>query len=187
MTPFAGAVLTGGRSRRMGRDKATLPIDGVPLARRVADALLLAGATDVVGVGGDPAVLGPALGMEVVVDPLGEGPLGGLAVALSRFPLHELVVVLGCDLLGASPMAIHAVVDALAADGAADVAVPLLDGVRQSMHGAWRVRTLGLVRHALDAGDRSVQSVLDRLAVVEVHDLDRAWLRDADTPDDLVG
>ena len=33
---FAGAVLTGGRSSRMGRDKATLPVDGVPMAARVA-------------------------------------------------------------------------------------------------------------------------------------------------------
>ena len=35
--PFSGAVLCGGSSRRMGRDKATLLVDGVPMAGRVAD------------------------------------------------------------------------------------------------------------------------------------------------------
>ena len=44
MTPaFAGAVLCGGRSRRMGRDKALIEIGGVPLAMRVASAVRDAG------------------------------------------------------------------------------------------------------------------------------------------------
>ena len=36
---FAGAILTGGSSTRMGRDKALLEIGGRALAGRVADAL----------------------------------------------------------------------------------------------------------------------------------------------------
>ena len=38
----AGVILTGGDSRRMGRDKATLPIAGVPMAARIARALAAA-------------------------------------------------------------------------------------------------------------------------------------------------
>ena len=74
---FAGAVLTGGRSSRMGRDKATLPVDGVPMAARVADALRRAGAEPVLAVGGDQAAL-EALGLTWVADRHpGEGPSGG--------------------------------------------------------------------------------------------------------------
>jgi len=50
---FEGVVLCGGESSRMGRDKALLPIDGVPMAVRVASALHAAGATTVRAIGGD--------------------------------------------------------------------------------------------------------------------------------------
>ncbi|WP_434127450.1 molybdenum cofactor guanylyltransferase, partial [Enterococcus faecium] len=55
---FAGAVLTGGDSRRMGTDKALIEVDGGPLARRVANALRAAGADPVIAVGGDLEALG---------------------------------------------------------------------------------------------------------------------------------
>ena len=51
---YAGVVLAAGEARRMGgRPKSLIERDGVPLVRRVAQALLDAGATDVV------VVLGP--------------------------------------------------------------------------------------------------------------------------------
>jgi len=93
----AGAVLTGGTSRRMGRDKATLEIDGVAMARRVADALIAAGCAPVVAVGGDATRLG-AIGIPVVDDDWpGEGPLGGIITAL-RHSERAAVVVAACDL-----------------------------------------------------------------------------------------
>lgn len=169
----------------MGRDKATLLLDGVPLARRVADALVAAGADPVVCVGGDAAAIVAATGLEVVADELGEGPLGGVAAALARFPDAALIAVLGCDLVAASPAAIRALVDALEADPEADVAVPVVGGIRQAMHAVWRSRVAPLAEHALATGDRSVQSVLDRLRVADLDGLDPAWLRDADHPADL--
>lgn len=112
---FVGAVLTGGASRRMGRDKASLPIDGVAMAVRVAAALRDAGAADVVLVG--LAVEGEAW---VADDHPGEGPLGGILTARRWAGDDAIVVVAPCDLVAPDPAAFAALVDAL---GAATVAV----------------------------------------------------------------
>src|SRR5687768_5401850 len=98
--PFAGAVLTGGASRRMGADKALVEGDGLAMARRAADALWAAGATEVMAVGGDAQALG-RLSLEVVRDlHPGEGPLGGILTALAATD-EDVVVVLACDLVAA--------------------------------------------------------------------------------------
>jgi molybdopterin-guanine dinucleotide biosynthesis protein A len=82
MSDVFGAVLCGGASR-MGVDKATIPVDGVAMARRVADALAAAGCSPVSAIGGDPAELG-RLGLDTVIDRYpGDGPLGGILTALA--------------------------------------------------------------------------------------------------------
>ena len=37
--PYSAAILAGGRSRRMGRDKSMLEIGGIPVIRRIADTM----------------------------------------------------------------------------------------------------------------------------------------------------
>src|SRR5262245_38669006 len=98
MPAFTGAILTGGASTRMGRDKATdVEVDGRPLVRCVADALVAAGADEVLAIGGDAGKLAAA-GLDVVPDAHpGEGPLGGILTALRR-ARNDTVVVLSCDL-----------------------------------------------------------------------------------------
>ena len=85
MAPPIGAVLCGGASRRMGVDKAAVEVDGTPMARRVGDVLAAAGCSPVIAIGGDPTALGH-LGLDVVDDGFpGQGPLGGILTALSRW------------------------------------------------------------------------------------------------------
>jgi len=88
----AAAVLAGGASRRMGRDKATLAVAGVELA-----SLALAAAARVA----DPVVLvapeghpGRRLAAAPVTDP-GEGPLAALAAALAALDADHVLVLAG--------------------------------------------------------------------------------------------
>lgn len=104
----AGAVLAGGPSRRMGRDKATIRLGGSVLGLLAIDALAaVADPVALVAPAGHPA--NRLLGAEAdrtgapagrparllaVADP-GQGPLAALAAALRALPAEHLVVVAG--------------------------------------------------------------------------------------------
>src|SRR4051812_34909297 len=78
----AGVVLEGGRSRRMGRPKATLEWHGSTLVRRVGGLLARAVDGPVIVVTAPGQAL-PALPFEVVEDAReGQGPLQGIAAGL---------------------------------------------------------------------------------------------------------
>jgi len=178
MTQWSGAVLTGGASSRMGRDKALLAVDGRPMALRVADALTDAGAAEVFLVGGDVDLRG----LRLVPDThTGEGPLDGLVTAL-RAAEHNMVVVLACDLLEPSSIAIRRLVDG--ATGAT-ATIPVVAGKPQWLHSAWRRDAcLATLEDAFDDGERSIHGAVARLDVRFVQDFGPGFA-DADAPEDL--
>lgn len=84
---LTGAILAGGRSRRLGRDKATLVLAGKPLALWVAESLMPR-TTELWLVTNTPLAHAD-LGLPILQDLLpDQGPLGGLRTALffSRTP-----------------------------------------------------------------------------------------------------
>ena len=92
---FAGAVLAGGKSSRMGRNKALLRIDGEPLWQRQMRVLKAAGARPVFLV---QAPRQHALTRGVLRDTMGgAGPLAGLHAALAQCG-HGHIAVLAVDL-----------------------------------------------------------------------------------------
>ncbi len=183
-----GAVLCGGASRRMGRDKALIVRDGQPLALRVAGALATAGATTVCAVGGDEDAL-VALGLEVVADRWpGQGPLGGLATALSAAPLGAAVVVAPCDLLDPDPELIRRLLGALAsAPASVDVCVPVVEGRHEWIHSAWRARPAltATIAGLVQAGHRRLGSVAEVAVAITLREVSVAAVDDADRPEDL--
>jgi molybdenum cofactor guanylyltransferase len=188
VTPaFAGAVLCGGRSRRMGRDKALIEIGGVPLVVRVASALSDAGAVDVRTVGGDADVLS-GLGLRTVADRWpGAGPLGGIVTALSEMESDGIVLVAACDLVDPTPSTMTATVRALGDSPGASVAAPTLAGRRRWDQAAWRTTALAPLTRQFESGERAVHRAVTAadLTIVEVHEVAPSSLLDADTPADL--
>jgi molybdopterin-guanine dinucleotide biosynthesis protein A len=88
----AAAVLAGGASRRMGRDKATMPVDGVELAATVlAAAARVAAPVALVAPEGHPA---RRLAGRVVTDPA-QGPLAALTAALEALDATDVLVLAG--------------------------------------------------------------------------------------------
>jgi molybdenum cofactor guanylyltransferase len=94
MTPVTGVVLAGGRSRRLGMDKAGVLYEGTSLLHRT---VLLASrfCPSVLVVGRDPSPLGLEIPWCLDMEP-GLGPLGGIMTALSRSTGPCLVLT--CDL-----------------------------------------------------------------------------------------
>lgn len=172
------AVLTGGASRRMGRDKASLPVDGVPMAVRVAEAARAAGAVEVVSIGAP--VDGVAHRPD---DHPGEGPLGAVLTAL-RWAGDRRVLVLSCDLVSPSPTVMQRAVDALGP--AHHLAVPLAEGRPQWLHAAWAPPgPIDELEARFAAGERSIHRAAADLVAVYYDEPDLAALADADTPADL--
>ena len=176
----AGAVLCGGHSSRMGRDKALISWDGVPMAARVSAALRAAGCSPVFAVGGDATRLA-ALGLEVVADGFpGEGPLGGVITALEAAGGRSVMVV-ACDLPQLSSPTVVAVAASLRSD--VDVAVAVTPRW-EPLCAAWSFRALAALRAAFDAGDRDLRGRIATLRRSEVA-IPEQDLRNVNAPSDL--
>jgi molybdenum cofactor guanylyltransferase len=176
----AGIVLTGGTSRRLGFDKATVRIGAETLAERAAR-VLGAVCAPVVEVG--PGRTGIRAVRE---DPAGSGPLAALVAGADALGA-ESVVLLACDLVR-----IESHVLALLAgwEGAPSV-VPMVDGRAQLVCARYGPDAIGAARTLLASGERSLRALIDLVAVDFVTDSERpavinadAFL-DLDTPEDL--
>jgi molybdopterin-guanine dinucleotide biosynthesis protein A len=92
---ITGVILVGGKSRRMGVDKAFLELAGKPLFQRVLE-LFLENFSRVVLAGGEPERFAE-YGLPLLPDLYPGSPLGGIYTALSQADT-EAVFVSSCDL-----------------------------------------------------------------------------------------
>lgn len=89
--PFSGIILAGGRSSRMGQDKAALLLQGRSLLERQVEKLRAIGIRDIMLSGKD----GPNIpGVRAIPDILtGRGPLGGIHACLKAAEYPQCLVV----------------------------------------------------------------------------------------------
>ena len=156
MIPFGALILTGGGSRRMGRDKAGLDWGGARAVDLVADLARAVGAGPVLTVGAD-------LGLPFVPDPEpGPGPVGGVlagAAALREAGLtRALILAVDAPTLTAADLA---PLLAALAPGAAFEGLPLpmvldLSALPADAQSGWPLRRLveraGLLAVPVPAG-----------------------------------
>jgi len=94
---FSAVILAGGKSSRMGRDKAFLEIAGISLLARQIETVRAAGAAEVF-ISGRLGVDYSAFNCDLLLDQFPDaGPLAGIAVALA-VAAHPMVLVLAVDL-----------------------------------------------------------------------------------------
>lgn len=183
-TAPVGVVLAGGASSRMGTDKALVEVDGLPMARRVADALRGAGCDPVECQGGDAARLG-ALGLVVVPDPSEPdgrrpGPVGAIAAARARHA--GTLVVAACDLPAVTPDVVRDLIVSARTSGR--VAVAGSEG-RRHLLACWPPSSASAVATARAAGVHRYHELLDLVGAERV-DVDDRLVRNVNRPEDIV-
>jgi molybdopterin-guanine dinucleotide biosynthesis protein A len=163
MACLSGAILIGGRSRRMGANKALLPLSPegpcivelvARVLRTVADDIILVGASD------DRDTY-DALGLCQIPDIVpAAGALGGIHAALGA-ARHEHTLVVGCDMPFLNPTLLHHMA-ALPRDY--DALIPLV-GRPQPLHAVYARSALPSIDAALAARRYRVTGWLARATV----------------------
>lgn len=171
ITDCTAVILAGGDSRRMGQDKAALPLHGRTLLQHVADALVQVFPQVIV------SVRQPRAGLDLpqVCDAVLEGgPLAGLAAAMECIETPWIFAA-GCDM----PFLVPVVMEELARrrDGHQAV-VPLVQGHPQPLAAFYARDCLDAIRDIRERGGKqSLRALLERLDVCYV---DEAQLKEFD-------
>jgi len=166
----AAWVLAGGRSTRMGTDKARAESGGRALALRVADeAAAVCGSVSLVG---DP-LLYAELGLPVIADRFpGQGPLGGMEAALAA-TTRDANLILACDMPAIRPGLLEELFS-----GVGDCVVPRHDDGRlEPLCAVYRRSCHPAIQAALAAG---IRKVTDALRLFAQHSLAIRYLRVSD-------
>ncbi len=146
---FTLIVQAGGKSTRMGKDKALLPFLGRPLIERIINRVSSLGDELIVITNNveDYQFLNLPLYPDVIPN---RGALGGLYTALS-VSAGSLVGVIGCDLPFVSAPLLEHLKNILVETGA-DAALPSTEGGLEPLHAVYRRETcLPIVKSAIEA------------------------------------
>ena len=160
--PFSevsGFVLAGGASRRMGTDKASLPLGRERLLDRQVRVLRAVCRT--VAIIGPPARFG-GTGVRIYEDEIpGKGPLGGIHAGLQR-ARTEFSLFLGCDMPLMEARFLHYLCGQAMATPALATLPPPRVGGRYPICVVLRRRALARVRFCLESGQNQVGRFLSR-------------------------
>lgn len=175
-------IMLGGKSTRMGRDKALVELNGRTLLELALARWRGFGGALQLSVGPkERAALAPE-GVPAVADVYPErGPLGGLHAGLLACRT-ELLLLTAVD----SPFVTAELAEKLlGAIGAADACVYTLDGRPQPLFGLYRRSCLSAAEELLQAGENRMGRLLRRVDTVYLTADDPAPFLNLNTPEEL--
>lgn len=183
---MSAAILAGGRSRRMGRNKALLPFRGRPLVAHVHETLQEL-FEEVFVVADDPAPFA-FLPCRTIPDRVpGMGPISGIDAAL-RHSRNPYVFVVGCDAPLLSPRLLERI--AAGASGA-DLTIPCGPDGPEPLCAVYGKGCLPRIEEALREGEHRLAALIGRVCTreiprEEVASLDPGFqsFRNINTPED---
>jgi molybdopterin-guanine dinucleotide biosynthesis protein A len=189
MASGGAIVLAGGRSERMGQDKALLRTNGMTLLETVVATLRpLVGEIVIVADRADRYDL-PDCRMVGDAYP-NTGPLGGILTGLNALGAGDHLAV-ACDMPSLQPAVLRLLLDSAGPEW--DVVVPEVDGRMEPLCAVYSARAIPALQAFLDSGGRALHRALQ--AEVRTRRIPENALRHVDpslltftnlnTPDDL--
>jgi molybdopterin-guanine dinucleotide biosynthesis protein A len=178
------ALLTGGASRRMGQDKASMKVHGRPIAYRIATSLFREGIP--------VTVLGrePLEGFSFQQDQEEfAGPLSALA---NYKPQRQEVFAVSCDLPLFDAALVRLLHDELAKDPSKEAAVPVIGDQLQPACALYRASAWRFMPDLMKQEKKSLMAWIDKLSLIKVDEavlrsknIDPISLCGANTPEDF--
>jgi molybdenum cofactor guanylyltransferase len=160
---FAGFILAGGRSSRMGRDKAMLEIDGVTMLERAIDLVRRSGLEPAIVGSFDETPRGASV-REIPDDWPGAGPLGGIATALHGTRTTSNLVI-ACDMPYLTPGWLEFLLRRARASDHIDAIVPMNVRGPEPLCAVYHQRAEPRIRQALESGIRKITDALAELQI----------------------
>jgi molybdenum cofactor guanylyltransferase len=188
--PFSAVLLAGGRSTRMGRDKASVEFEGEPLWRRQLATLRATGASELLISGRSDGPFAES-GVPIIGDITPDaGPLAALEAVLPRITT-AFVVALAIDLPAMRADFLAQMVAVAQAENRS--VVPESAGLFEPLAAVYAPDVLPLVVAHLRGGDRSMQHFLRAAAKAgllvarPLRGEDRALFHNLNSPEDIAG
>jgi molybdopterin-guanine dinucleotide biosynthesis protein A len=182
------AIQAGGKSSRMGRDKALIRLAGRPLIEHVLSQVQGLGEETIITTNTPDRLAYLGLRMASDQSPVG-GALQGLRTAL-RAASHPRVLVVACDMPFLRRPLLEHLLHLSQED--ADVVVPKNGRFYEPLHAVYQTRVLPEIEASLEAGRFRLDSFFPRVDVLPVvgSDLDRLDPQrrsffNVNTPEDL--
>ncbi len=189
---FTVAIMAGGKSRRMGTDKAFVPLLGRPMIEHVLARVADLGQTETFIVTNTPAPYA-YLGLPLYTDVIpGAGSLGGIYSALAHASTPH-VIVIGCDLpLASAALMRYLLACAAEDDGPYDAVVPRFQKRLQGLHALYNCSAQETIASQIAAQQYQIKAAFDLMHTRFVEEQEYAHLvpdgrafRNINTPQDL--
>lgn len=183
--PLYGLVLAGGRSRRMGRDKARLEIDGMTQLERAMSAIEEVTERQFVSARQDQAGDPVRRRYEQIVDRYEDlGPIAGILSAMDVWPDADWLVV-ACDLPNLGADTLCYLIENRAADAPFTAFRSSHDGLPEPLCAIYPAASAPLLRLFVDDGIVCPRKMLINSSTALLEQPDPHALDNVNTPDDL--
>lgn len=167
--PYPALILAGGRSRRMGKDKALLPLGSETVLQRVHRVFEALCVRTVLVMGHD-AQWSPQVAFDRMVRDENQdfGPLEGLRVGMRSLLEDDLVLVGTCDAPLVVPAVYRQMVECFRDAERYDAVVPMIQGQPYPLTAVYRTSVFGRISQMVDSRQLRVKDLLGDIRVREI-------------------